>query len=535
MPRFIPWRDIAFALFIFAIAFFIRSYDLGRLPLNHDEANVARNLLAFPERMWVFIGIPLIFFLPIAGHSVNFLLSYLSGARMFSLDEFILFLRLRPVLLGTFSVLGVYVLAREMYGRLTAVIASLFLCFLPWHIAQSRMAGLVSYVPLLGCLIFWGLLRLMHAKKTRWIAVWFAFVSLFLMDILYTYNSAIIFIPIFLVSLLWLSKDLEKRMRIGLFLVAAVSIYFCLFPKFGKWELFFRDFYRGYHENIFQGNLFLNLWENIRANFAVSLKRLFFDSNGSAMFTARALRGPLLIHSAVFFLLSASLIQSLRKREIADKILLVWLGLGFLGVLGGVNFFEARYALILLPPLVIFSGKAIAALWDAMVQSRTSKRFFLLVLLAGLVSGIVLTEIVQWARYYCEAPLDFNECRNNSYGSQEVARFLSQIPGIEKNTIFMDNRMTVDVYLYFYLRDKGMRKRFSDFRRAVFQPQNWDNAFYVFWAPESHRDHSALGWAPSGMFDRFKQIHNGEVPMKKVYYPNGLPALYLYHADLPSY
>ncbi|MBU9889643.1 MAG: phospholipid carrier-dependent glycosyltransferase, partial [Candidatus Omnitrophica bacterium] len=156
MPKSIPWRDIAFALFIFAVAFLIRSYDLGRLPLNHDEASAARHLLGWPGLFKEFCGVPKFALSFFSEPLASLLTREASGPKTYVPEAFVFFIRSGHVLFGALTVSSLFLFARDMYGRLTAMIASVLLCFLPWHIAQSRLAGLVTQVPLLGCLMLWG-------------------------------------------------------------------------------------------------------------------------------------------------------------------------------------------------------------------------------------------------------------------------------------------------------------------------------------------------------------------------------------------
>lgn len=125
---------------IFALAFFIRFYNIALLPINYDEALWARCLLIHPEWIKTLLGIPVTLF---HYRLTPVLAPYLTGPTHLSLVDFVFHVRFTSIFVGALTVLFLYLLANEMYGKKTALIASLSLCFLPWHIIASRIAGLV--------------------------------------------------------------------------------------------------------------------------------------------------------------------------------------------------------------------------------------------------------------------------------------------------------------------------------------------------------------------------------------------------------
>jgi hypothetical protein len=203
--------------------------------------------------------------------------------------------------------------------------------------------------------------------------------------------------------------------------------------------------------------------------------------------------------------------------------LLIWLFFGFLGVIGGLNIFESRYMLVILPPFVIFIGKFIDEIFIYTSKENSLKKRFLLIAGTVFCAGLITTEVVQWVRYYYMAPFDLNECRNNSYGCKEAAEYLSKVPDIKSYNIITDSRMTVDFYLNYYLFNKREIDNYYNFRRV----DSSEREIYVFWARESHPvDYGEALFRQH--YDTFKQRYPQSAPIKTIYYPNGLAAIHIF-------
>lgn len=519
--------NILYPIFIFAVAFFIRIYNIDLLPINHDEAHWARALLYNPEFFNKIAGIPVISF-PFIPYSLKlFLIGSISSSGVPSLNEFMLYVRLQPVVIGAATVLLVYILAKQMYGRRTAIISSLLLCFLPWHIIHSRIMGRVIWVPFFGCLIFLILYKAIKEKKRIWAGLWFLLSCFLLKESLRHYQAALLFVPIFFVILILVKKDTDWRKNTGVLLAYALTFVIFLLPftcsLIAKGNKFWEGFFRVYQKNIFEGNLLLNIFSNFSNNAGLAFKVLFFNFSGSSLLYGKALEAPLLVYPLVSLFFVAALIISFCRRKTSDKILLAWLFLGFFGAMAGVCFFQPRYILIILPPSIILIARLIAEIFNrAAFLKRPAQRRCLSAVGITLCLGLVAGEITQWARYYYSAPFHFEECRSNSYGCKEASEYLSRISDIKDYDIMADTRMTVDVYLKYYLLSAGKINRYYD----LYSHKSEKDKFYVLWAPESHsRDY----W--DGMlrhnYDFFKQKHPDAILIKTIYYPNGLAAIHI--------
>lgn len=114
--------------------------------------------------------------------------------KIFGLNEFAV--RLAAALIGTLTVIVVYYLAKEIFNKNVALWAALFLAISPWHIFFSRICFRAILFPLLFCLGLFFFIR--SVRKPKYLPVSALTFGL----ALYTYPSARVFVPLFLVGLI---------------------------------------------------------------------------------------------------------------------------------------------------------------------------------------------------------------------------------------------------------------------------------------------------------------------------------------------
>lgn len=180
----------------------------------------------------------------------------------------------------------------------------------------------------------------------------------------------------------------------------------------------------------------------------------------------------------------------------------------------------------MLVPLVSFIGKFIAEIFNRMPEKSSLKRKFLLITGTVFSLWLVVGGITQWVRYCYTAPFHLEESRHNSYGCKEAGEYLSQISDIKDYSIITDVRMTVDVYLNYYLLNKGKIDRYYSLRSYQSGEEKRER-FYVLWAPESH-SHNYWGGLFRHLHDFFRRKHPDATPLKTVYYPNGVAAIHIF-------
>ena len=187
-----------YLLIILAIAALLRIMFLGTIPNGFycDEASNAydsysilhtlrdqhgqflpwftRSIDDYRESLFVFLTIPFI--------------------KLFGLNEFSA--RLPAAFIGILTVLVLYYLVKELFDRKTALVAALLLAISPWHIQFSRIAFRAILIPLLFCLALLFFVKSFSKPK------YLPFSALLFAFSLYTYASARVFVPLFMLGLL---------------------------------------------------------------------------------------------------------------------------------------------------------------------------------------------------------------------------------------------------------------------------------------------------------------------------------------------
>ncbi len=519
----LKYREIVVILSLFILAFIIRFHNLSLIAINFDESRWAMGILHSPETMKKFLGIPLNFF----PYSLQPLLGHISSpAQLANFNDLIFFLRFRPVAAGALTVILTYILARQMYGKRVGLISAVLLCFLPWHIIQSRIMGGAISVPFWSALIFLSLFQAIQVKgngvysmchceegKARRgnlvFGLWILFVCFPLKWAIRDYQVSILFIPALLIALICLRSEIGqiigRKTVLVLILTALLLAMYLVYKVMIEGHQLCQFTYHIYQDDIYKSDLLYSLFKNLKHNFTFAYDGLFFDFKGSFMLYGEALKAPLLVHplTAIFFIIS--FLFSLFQRKPADKIILVWFCVGFLGGLAGADVFLPRYILVSLVPFMIIIGKFIG--------TATKKIAVPIILCCGLI----IIAFTQWLAYNYVAPYDLDQY----WGCKEASEYLSQIPNIDKENIFSDNFMSVDMHLDYFLFAKGKAMGYNNWQRRG------SEGYYIFWAPESHPMDYWDG-VLRRCYEAFKSKNPDKMPIKIIHYPNGIPAIYIF-------
>lgn len=486
-------------------------------PLNHDEANW---IIPCVDNFDKFLGIPAACF---NGYIRPFLSYFVFFSRkFFSSPEYAV--RIPAALLGVITIILIYQLAKEMYGKNAGMISALLLAFLPWHAIQSRDGREMILTPLFGCLIFLAIFKALRNRSNLWFLLSWLFLSV---SAFYTYSASALFVPIFLVILFilrkhfsWVSPKIFLSGTLIFFLILSPLIYLQIKGQLGGYLSKFYWYYYsdssfGLNDNL--GRFLVKAVENFKNNNPAAFESLFFASGGRMLYGA-ALTAPLLINKICLFFLMFSILISLRRKTPQETILLIWLFLGYLGGVSGVRFFQPRHIIIILAPAVILVGRFIAEIFDRAAKGNFLKRRLFLFGGISLTLSLVFVEIFQLVSYYKLAPFHFEECRRNSYGCKEAALYLAQIPEIESYRIVSDVRMTVCPYLKYISKNSLSCDDENHKQKEI---------YYITWAPESHPPDYWDGLFTQ-VYGRLKQKYPEETPIKTFYYPNNLAAIYIF-------
>lgn len=221
-------KGLILLLLIFFIAVFLRFFALGNFPptLHRDEAFLGYNAYSILHTGREMTGD----FLPVHFRSFLFspgLYSYaaIPFIALWGLSAFTV--RFPAALFGSLTILGIYFLVKEVLRdspkkEVLALLSSLFLALLPWHISLSRVATenvIVTFLLVVGVWLY-----LVWMRKSQWHLFILAFLSFF--TTLFLYQATRAFLPLFLPVFFIVSfpKLHWKKflLSMGVFLIAVV-------------------------------------------------------------------------------------------------------------------------------------------------------------------------------------------------------------------------------------------------------------------------------------------------------------------------
>ncbi len=134
--------------------------------------------------------------------------------------------RLPAAVVGTLTVLFLWLWARRVYGELVANWAALLLALSPWHVVFSRWAQQGIFLPLWLAVGMWAWSNFLRGK--RWGAI---LAGACLGLAIYTYDVARLFVPLFTLGFACFhSKEIRQRWRDTLLALLAFGL--CAFPTF---------------------------------------------------------------------------------------------------------------------------------------------------------------------------------------------------------------------------------------------------------------------------------------------------------------
>lgn len=191
---------VAFSI-ILVLAICLRLFALGTVPggINQDEASAAYesySLLHHGTDKW---GYHLPVYFVSWGSGQNVLESYLAipFIAIFGLSSFAI--RLVPALLGIGSVVLLFLVARQLFGKKVALWAALLLAVCPWAVLTSRFAVESDILPFFVLLGIWSVMYTYRSPHKKYLVP----VSLVPFALaLYAYVTSIVVIPFMLAGVL---------------------------------------------------------------------------------------------------------------------------------------------------------------------------------------------------------------------------------------------------------------------------------------------------------------------------------------------
>lgn len=397
----------------------MRVWQLNKAPVElfGDEIDVGLQAYSISKTGKDYFGNTL----PIMFHSFSeyrlpfFIYSAVPFINIFGLNEW--GVRLTGVFWGLLGIIGIFLLAKDIFNFRISIIAGFLLAITPWHLQYSRQAGIESGM-LLTFIIFAVWFFIKGLKKYTWLLI---SVLLFSLSI-YVYATALIFVVILSICLLTLFwKDIKKQgvMKITLLvilcfviLIPYTNLYssgkagqrFSTISIFGDKDINDEIFSRRNQEavpfsSIFH-NRFLTFGQEIGKNYLRSFSTEFLFVNGDPNLRQSVGGvGEFFIFELILILLGFYVFFKKGYKKEA-KILLFWLLIAPIpSSLTKDGGYHASRLMLMLAPLVLFAALGLNYLTE---QVGNIKKI-LLILITGLA---VLNITIYLHRYYTEWPKD---------------------------------------------------------------------------------------------------------------------------------
>jgi 4-amino-4-deoxy-L-arabinose transferase-like glycosyltransferase len=228
-PQIKEYSSLYLAIVV-AVAFLLRVLFLGSIPNGFfcDEASNGYDSYALLHTLRDQYGE----FLPLFARAFDdyrpslYIFLSIPFIKLFGLTEFAT--RLPAALIGTLTVLILYYLAKQLFNQTVGLFAALLLAISPWHLQFSRIAFEAILLPVLFCL---GLLFFLKSfKQPNYLLLSAIVFGLSL----HTYQSARVFVPLFLIGLILIYR--HQLWHIKKQVVLSSILFLLIFvPLFSFW------------------------------------------------------------------------------------------------------------------------------------------------------------------------------------------------------------------------------------------------------------------------------------------------------------
>lgn len=524
-------------LVIFLLGFILRVIFLDVAPpgFNADEAALGYNaysLINTGKDEWG-ASFPLVFksfsdYKP--GLYVYLAIPFVA---LFGLNE--LSVRLPSILLGSFSIILMYFLAKELFRKESAAKASAFLLSIsPWHLHFSRgawEANVATFFILLGVLAF---IKFFKDHRFLWIST-VAFITS-----MYAYQSARLVVPVlgFLLTIFYWKRVLIKK-NIAVFILAIIlllPLIFILPTSAGlarfKGVSIFSDLgplnrindVRGQHQNL--SGLWAKLFHNKVETYTRSFSGHYLDhfspdflfiSGGPLKRNKEPDMGQMYIFEIATLLLGLYFLT--RDKFSNTKIVFLWLIVAPLASSLTFQTPDSHRAHNMVIPLSLISGLGLGILWENL--SRLTG--FVKYLAKGVVALVIFVSLISFLeRYYIHLPKQY--ALEWEYGFSQAVAYITQNQNKYQKVVITDRYDQPYILLLFYSRydpdsyqkdDKKVGDNkfgfstISSFGKFEFRPIGKEEI------PHS-RNTLFVGTN--------EEIGEDQTPLKVINFPNGTPA-----------
>lgn len=405
-------KTLILLFFIVLIASFLRVYSLDKIPgsLNIDEAAVGYTSFSLLHTGMDEHGV----FLPLSLQSFGDWklpgYSYFGTipVAVFGLNEFST--RIPSATAGIIAVLLSFYISLKLFKRKDIALITAFLFAVsPWNIYFSRAAyevNLATTFFLIGLSAF--LKYLEEPTRKLW---WLILSGIFFGITVFTYNSFIIFTPLFVVGAVYLYRDRLKfnwKLLVPaliLVIMVAVSFYFSIFTSTNKTStlLVFNDPNTIYNrvekirgdkasnspiEKIIYNKITGGVYQFGQNYLSAFSPSFLFDKGGDKLVDNLGYFGNLYFIDALFIL--AGFAGLLLQREKSLKLIILWLVLSPIPAALTKNPQSSTRLFLLMPVLAIVSSYGVWQIMQFLRNKNIKNYVFKLLLLALFIYNVAL-------------------------------------------------------------------------------------------------------------------------------------------------
>lgn len=443
--------------------------------------------------------------------------------------------RFPSLILGSFSIILIYLLSKELFKKDTVALASAFLLSVsPWHLHFSRGAwetNIATFFILLGVLAF---IKSFRNHLFLWISA-IAFIAS-----MYTYQSPRVVVPalILLLILFYREQILIKKniplvimstiLLLPLFLILASTAGLArfqgisIFSDVGPLNRVNEE--RGQHKE--SSGLLARFFHNKAEVYAVNFLGHYLDHfNPNFLFVSgdSLKRNKIPDMGQMYFFEIITLIAGLyfliRYKTNNTKIVFLWLAVSPLASSLTYQTPHALRAHNMVIPLILISGLGLGILWENIWRLSKSAKYLAF---GALVCIIGISLVNFFDRYYIHLPKQY--ALEWEYGFSQAVSYISQNQNKYQKIVITDRYDQPYILLLFY----------SKYDPAKYQTENKkmsDNKFGF----STISSFGKYEFRPIGKEEISKskntlfigtneEIGENEVLLKVINFPNGLPA-----------
>lgn len=454
---------------------------------------------------------------------------------LLGLNEFSV--RLPSILLGSFSILLIYFLSKELFKKETVALSCAFLLSIsPWHLHFSRGAwesNVATFFILLGVYTF---VKSFKNSLFLWISVLASIASM------YTYQSPRIAVPgliLLLTVSYWKRLVVKKNISVVvLVIILSLPLTFTLastaaFARFQGVSIFSDkgplnrvNEERGQHQDssFFWGRFFHNKVEVYISNF---FSHYLDHFNPNFLFTlGDSLKrnkvpdvGQLYFFEIVTLILGLYFLSRNTNKFSHTKVIFLWL---LVAPLASSLTYQTPHALrshTMVIPLTLISGLGLGMLWENLQRLAQLTRYLTLSLVV-LVIGLSLVSFLE--KYYLHLPKQY--ALEWEYGFSQAVPYIASSQDKYQKVVITDRYDQPYILLLFYLKYDPAKyqkefKGIGDNKFGFSTITSFDKyEFRPIGKEEIPKSKNTLFVGTN------EEIGEDLIPLKVINFPNGIPA-----------